>query len=196
MLAPETGILSNAASRGARGVGIGIYLALSGLAVPVLGCASAPPPPGHRGGMEIERAIRRGVGFLLGSQRPDGSFPSRLCRRPDLTDCRDERAVFPTTFAVEALDGAERAMPGLAPHPEAGRRRALEFLRPNQEPDSGLWRYWTRDDPLWGEIGPDLDDTACASVLLDRHAVRFRGDLSTLLEHRDAAGLFQTWTSY
>jgi hypothetical protein len=134
--------------------------------------------------IETDRALV----FLAARQHQSGQFGVLIGR--DLSDpsveALPDSTPFPTALIVHSL--------GFSDSREAAEmiRCALGFLRAEMEP-GGVWRYWTADHERHLTIPPDLDDTACAAQVLQRHGVTATDQRSLLLANRNQDGLFYTW---
>lgn len=134
----------------------------------------------------LSGAIGRGVGFLAGRQLPHGEM--RVDRAADrrLLDPAFESSPYGTTYVLHSLSFADD--PRIAEVTARGRR----FLAEEMEPP-GLWRYCSSRNPK--TLPPDLDDTACAALVLrDSHdEIRLGLHLRVILANRDGDGLFRTF---
>lgn len=133
------------------------------------------------------RAVERGLAFLASSQLGDGAFNVFASTDPTLaTGCTPDPSVFPTALIAHSLSFSEGA--------GAIRERAFGFLLAEMD-RNGLWRHWTRDHPHSSELPPDLDDTSCASAVLEQAGRQFRANRPLLLANRNKRGLFHTWVA-
>lgn len=135
----------------------------------------------------LDDGIRRGIEFLRHSQLPSGEF--KVFMSPDLKlerDCVFDSAVFPTALIAYALGFAE------PPEVEEIIKKSLAFLLHQME-GPGLWRYWTKQHPSHSIIPPDVDDTACASLVLRRHQAHIPSNEHLIYANRTRQGLFYTW---
>lgn len=123
------------------------------------------------------RAIDRAAAFLRERQTADGELPVLASGRPD-------PSVFPTALAAWSLS--------FAPAAADVHRHALDFLAREMHP-RGLWKHWPRAHPYSHQLPPDLDDTSCASLALERAGRSVPGNRELLLRNRNRAGLFYTW---
>jgi len=132
----------------------------------------------------LERAIAQGIDFLHAMQLPSGGF--RMCRstHPLLEEnCEPEQSPFPAAVIANCLNFTKSEKAGEI------LRRAIRFLECAME-DGGVWRYWSLAQ---GYVPPDLDDTACISLLLRRHGISLPDNSGVMLGNRDSRGLFYTW---
>jgi hypothetical protein len=135
----------------------------------------------------VESAVRRGLAFLREGQLPSGEFRAFRSPDPRMEQGRElDSSPFPTSLIAHSL--------GFAPAPEAKDMigRAIRFLLAEMEP-GGVWRYWASAHPHHDVIPPDVDDIACASLVLRENAVPFPDNRRLLLANRTRAGLFYTW---
>lgn len=134
---------------------------------------------------QLREAIAKGVEGLERTQVANGEFQTYNCDAT-LTQCLAESSPWVTTFVVYSLSFVD--------DPRVPRivARAAEFLRSRME-DQGLWRFWSRGDPWEAEVGPDVDDTACASQVLFRQGIPFPDNRAALLQLQDPSGRFYTW---
>jgi hypothetical protein len=145
--------------------------------------------------LPVERpsaAVRKGLLFVLRAQRPDGSFPSRMCATRSMRRCREEHSVFTTALIVESV------MEVAATHPpdpalSTATDQAIAFLLAERDSNRPLWRYWARDDPMYDAVPPDLDDTAVISSILRRSARPVPDNRELLGSQRGPDGTFRTW---
>jgi hypothetical protein len=131
-------------------------------------------------------AIGRAVGFLANRQLPYGEM--RVDRAGDrrLREPAFESSPYGTTYVLHSLSFADD--PRIADVAARGRR----FLAEEMEPP-GLWRYCSSRNPK--TLPPDLDDTACAALILRQvhDEVRLGLHLRVILANRGADGLFRTF---
>lgn len=125
----------------------------------------------------VRNALARAIAFLERNQSANGELRVLASGVPD-------PAVFPTAVMAHSLS--------FAPEAALVRGRALDFLAAEMEP-RGLWKHWPRAHPHHGSLPPDLDDTSCASAVLQRAARPFPDNRSLLLNNRNRRGLFYTW---
>ena len=137
-------------------------------------------------------ALDRALSFLSRAQLPSGQFPMEFIAydapdpRTGLAVARPANTPFSTALLAHSLSFSSdpRAQPMIA--------RAVSFLESDRV-RGDLWRYWSKDDRLHGQIPADVDDTACVSAVLKHSGSTPLCNTKTLLGNRDARGLFYTW---
>jgi hypothetical protein len=94
--------------------------------------------------------------------------------------------VFVTTFVLYSIAGID------SPFGTEMTNKAISFLTDEMR-DLGLFQYYTSKNIR--SLDFDLDDTACASVVLQASHPVFDGghNVECFMENRDEAGLFYTW---
>jgi hypothetical protein len=135
----------------------------------------------------ITQSIQRGIRYLENAQLTNGEF--KMFFSPDPMMCREyqfDSSLFGTAMIVYALGHAPKvlAQPML--------RRSLRFLLRGREAP-GVWRYWTRTNPMYKLIAPDLDDTCLISFVLRQNAIPSNTNDTLILANRNQDGLFYTW---
>jgi Prenyltransferase and squalene oxidase repeat len=133
------------------------------------------------------QAIERGLRFLARRQLPDGGFSLRYgfdVASPETV--ADDHALFGTALIAGSLSACrlEAAEPILD--------RAVARLVAVMEP-GGVWRHWAPEERRHHVVAPDVDDTACISVLLRDRGIPFPDNRDLLLANRDPGGRFYTW---
>ena len=134
----------------------------------------------------LSPSVRRGLRFLHENQLPYGEFRTYASPSIDLDVAFFDSSVFVTTFVLYSIAGVD------SPCTTTMTNKATSFLTDEMR-GPGLFRYYTSKNIR--SIGFDLDDTACASVVLRRispFVVRDR-NVETFIENRDEAGRFYTW---
>jgi hypothetical protein len=131
-------------------------------------------------------AVLRGMQFLHDNQRPYGEFRTYASPSLDLSAAFSDSCVFVTTFVLYSIAGID------SPCGTEMTKKAISFLA-GEMTDLGLFQYYTSKNIR--SIGFDLDDTACASVVLQRNHpfVDDGHNVECFMENRDEAGLFYTW---
>jgi hypothetical protein len=131
--------------------------------------------------------VARAVDFLASAQLEYGEFRAYACGARDLSAERIfESSPFPTSLVLHALEFVE------GKRAEAMIDRGVDFLSAEIE-GPGLFRFFgsrsLRSLPI------DVDDTACASLVLRRHhpLIAERANEATILANQDASALFYTW---
>lgn len=138
-----------------------------------------------------QQKIRLATDYLLHAQEASGGFPSFMCISRFMLFCRREQSVFSAALIAGVLTLLEKTYP--TPALATVRQKALAFLRANKEPNRPLWRYWTKADPNYPLLGPDLDDTTVIAAVLQRNRSGFSDIRQALLRYRLPNGLFKTW---
>jgi len=97
-----------------------------------------------------------------------------------------DSSVFVTTLVLYSIAGID------GPCSTSMTNKALSFLTEERK-GPGLFQYYTSKNT--NSIGFDLDDTACASVVLRQSHPLVSGgrNVEYFLENRNEAGLFYTW---
>ena len=131
-------------------------------------------------------SVRRGLQFLYDQQRPYGEFRTYASPSRDMSATLFDSSVFVTTFVLYGIAGID------TPCKTAMTNKANSFLA-GELRGPGLFQYYSSKNTK--SIGFDLDDTACASVALQRsHPLVIGGqNVEYFVENRDEADLFYTW---
>jgi hypothetical protein len=131
-------------------------------------------------------AVLRGIRFLYDNQRPYGEFRTYASPSLDLSVAFSDSSVFVTTFVLYSIAGID------SPFGTEMTNKAISFLTDEMR-DLGLFQYYTSKNIR--SLDFDLDDTACASVVLQGSHPVFDGghNFECFMENRDEAGLFYTW---
>ena len=131
-------------------------------------------------------SVRRGLRFLHDYQLPYGEFRTYASPSIDMRVTAFDSSVFVTTFVLYSLARID------CPRRTTMTKKAISFLTEEMR-GLGLFQYYTSKNA--NSIGFDLDDTACASVALQKSHPLVAGgsNLEYFLESRNEAGLFYTW---
>src|SRR5215203_5513815 len=113
-------------------------------------------------GTRADVALASGLAFLRAAQTADGEIPIFTCEQRDMNGyLHPDPCIFPTALAGYALGFVPGAAPVLEP--------AIRFLL-DQRSATGVWHHWRRDHSHFTTLPPDIDDTSCVSIMLNRHA--------------------------
>ncbi len=131
-------------------------------------------------------SVRRGLRFLHDHQLPYGEFRTYASPSVDMLVTSFDSSVFVTTFVLYSIACIDR------PSVTTMTNKAISFLAEEMR-GPGLFQYYTSKNT--NSIGFDLDDTACASVALQRsHPLVVGGhNVEHFIANRNEAGLFYTW---
>ncbi len=136
---------------------------------------------------QVELAVTRGIDFLFARQQPHGEFALYGATDETLTtDCELDSSPFATALILYSLGFCtDSRVAGIV-------EQGLDFLLAEME-GAGLWRYWSRTNPLHNFLPPDLDDTCCISFLLEKYGRPFPSNRALILANRNEVGVFYTW---
>ena len=131
-------------------------------------------------------SVRRGLRFLYDKQLPYGEFRTYASPTRDMRVTRFDSSIFVTTFVLYSIARIDH------PYVTTMTNKATSFLTEEMR-DPGLFQYYTSKNTRSIEF--DLDDTACASVALQRSHPFVVGSYNVgyFMENRNEAGLFYTW---
>jgi hypothetical protein len=131
-------------------------------------------------------SVRRGLRFLHDNQLPYGEFRTYASPSIDMRVTLFDSSIFVTTLVLYSIARID--------HPRASMmtKKALSFLTKEMR-GPGLFQYYSSKNTR--SIDFDVDDTACASVALQRsHPFIMRGyNIRHFIENRNEANLFYTW---
>jgi len=143
--------------------------------------------PGHPDPERVERAVRRGVRWVLGMQSRDGGWGAfdadntrTLCR--ELPFCDFGEVIDPPSADVTAHVVEMLATEGIASRPEA--RRGLAWLERAQEPDGSWFGRWGANH-VYG-TGAAVPAAVAAGV--PAHDRRIRAAVGWLARHQNPDG--------
>jgi hypothetical protein len=131
-------------------------------------------------------SVRRGLRFLREHQLPYGEFRTYASPSIDMRVTSFDSSVFVTTLVLYSIARID------CPCRTTMTNKAISFLSEEMR-GLGLFQYYTSKNT--NSIGFDLDDTACASVVLRRSHPLVAGgrNVEYFLENRNEADLFYTW---
>ncbi len=130
-------------------------------------------------------SLKRAVAFLESVQLPGGELPVYASTDPSLaTGAALDPSIFPSALAAWSLS--------FWPEADGVRDRICDFLAAEMLPH-GLWRHWPRSHPHHASLPPDLDDSSCAALAMQKAGRDVPDHRGLLLANRDAKGLFFTW---
>ncbi len=185
--------------RARAGQGSRVLCLLAG-ALSLAPCARADDarsaPPDAR---QVQGAIRQGVNFLQHEQLPSGEFPMLVrWKKRDSPPQPDEahHGGEPVWTHDSSSGGTSQVLYSLQFLPQDLAAdlttKAAAFLLGEMEAP-GVWRYYTKHNPLHFKFVPDMKDTSLSGLALLAHRVSFPHDLHALLRYRNPTGGFLTW---
>lgn len=137
--------------------------------------------------LQLESAIERATEFLCDNQLSSGEIRCFYSTHPKMQEnCVLERSPFLTTQVAYSMSYCD------SPKGRTFRERASRFLLSEMR-SGGVWHYWTAEHPYFKFAPPDLDDTACASIVLKQNGVPFPDNRSIFFCNRQRRGPFYTW---
>src|SRR5215216_4131258 len=131
-------------------------------------------------------SVRRGLRFLHDNQLPYGEFRTYASPSIDMRVTFFDSSIFITTLVLYSIVRTDH------PCVTIMTKKAISFLTDEMK-GPGLFQYYTSKNTRSIEF--DLDDTACASVALQRsHPFVIGGcNVEYFIENRNEAGIFYTW---
>lgn len=136
---------------------------------------------------DLDQAIRKGVTYLHQHQFPNGEFCCYLGHEDNLKDTIPYSTVFPTSLICYSILK-------LAHLPEVKDILDLSgtFLQ-FQSMRAGVWNHFTSWSQLFPLCPPCVDNTSCASKVLQAIGREYPENREILLANRKKNGLFYTW---
>lgn len=138
----------------------------------------------------IENAIRKGVWFLYDHQYPNGEFCCYICPDDEMKMCVTHSNVFPTSLIANSIFDLR-----YIPEVNEILDKAAAFLQ-YQAMRGGTWNNFTILNPLFPICPPDVDNTACAAIVLQKLGKDFEDNKTLILANRNDEGLFYTWFTW
>ncbi|KKQ51712.1 MAG: hypothetical protein US70_C0014G0015 [Parcubacteria group bacterium GW2011_GWD2_38_11] len=133
---------------------------------------------------DVRKTIEKGLVFLQTNQLPSGEMKVLYCEEKEMNNCKFESSSVPTVFVLDAISFSKN-------------KQAKEIFQKGhkfvlgQQNEDGLWSYWSKESSLFAS--PDFDDTAVASLYLEKNNILFRENKNKFEKNPD--GLYYTWTS-
>lgn len=135
----------------------------------------------------IDNTVSKGIAYLHQHQYPNGEFCCYIGHEDHLKDCIPYSNVFPTSLICYSLLKLSHIKEV---------REILDlssaFLQ-FQSMRAGVWNNFTSWHPLFPLCPADVDNTACASKVLQSLRKEYPENKKILLANRNKAGLFYTW---
>ncbi|WP_342327865.1 hypothetical protein [Pedobacter sp. FW305-3-2-15-E-R2A2] len=137
-----------------------------------------------------EQSILKGVKYLYDHQYPNGEFCCYIGNEDEMKMCITHSNVFPTSLISQSIMHLRHL-------PEVNQilEMAGAFLQ-YQSMRAGVWNNFTILNPLFPICPPDVDNTACASKVLQELNKGFQPNEKMLLANRNKSGLFYTWFTF
>ncbi|RNL52536.1 prenyltransferase/squalene oxidase repeat-containing protein [Pedobacter jejuensis] len=136
----------------------------------------------------IDLAVDRGIKYLHQHQFPNGEFCGYISwGDDDMNVAIHESSVFPTSLIGYSLLNLKHISEVQEIH-----ERSAGFLQ-YQSMRGGIWPHFTSWTPLYKVCPPDVDNTSCASKLLQALKKDYIPNRNILLLNRAKTGLFYSW---
>ncbi|RZK24564.1 MAG: hypothetical protein EOO43_07420 [Flavobacterium sp.] len=137
---------------------------------------------------DIDTAIDRGVKYLHQQQFPNGEFCCYISWGDDsMSVAIHDSSVFPTSLIGYSLLNLTHI-----PEVREIHERSAGFLQ-YQSLRGGIWPHFTSWTALYKVCPPDVDNTSCASKLLQALNKDYIPNRKMLLLNRAKSGLFYSW---
>jgi hypothetical protein len=139
---------------------------------------------------DIDQAIERGIIYLHQNQFPNGEFCCYIGHEDNMKDTVPDANVFPTSLICYSLLN-------VADHPKANHiiQLSASFLQ-HQSMRGGIWNNFTRAHPYFKVCPPDVDNTACACLVLKASQREFPDNKELLYLNRNPKNLFYSWYTF
>lgn len=135
----------------------------------------------------LEQAILKGVNYLYDHQYPNGEFCCFISDEDEMKMCIPHSNVFPTSLIAYSLLHLKQL-----PEVKEMLEMAAGFLQ-YQTMRGGVWNNFTILNPLFPICPPDVDNTVCASKLLQALGKNYPDNEALIMANRHRSGLFYTW---
>lgn len=137
-----------------------------------------------------EQSIKKGVKYLYDHQYPNGEFCCYIGEDDEMKMCIPHSNVFPTSLISQSIMQLRHL-------PEVNEILEMTgaFLQ-YQAMRAGVWNNFTILNPLFPICPPDVDNTACASKVLQALDKKYQPNEEILLANRNKSGLFYTWFTF
>jgi hypothetical protein len=138
----------------------------------------------------IKNAIIQAVDYLHQHQFPNGEFCCYIGHEDNMKDAIPDANVFPTSlicyslFNVANLSKANHIL-----------HLAASFLQ-HQSMRGGVWNNFTRANPYFKVCPADVDNTACASIVLQNLQREYPDNKKLLYLNRNPNKLFYSWYAF
>ncbi len=143
--------------------------------------------------LEIEDSINKGIWYLYDHQYPNGEFSCYICDDDEMKMCITHSNVFPTSliansllYVKDILDLKDVSIVNKILESSAA------FLQ-YQSMRGGAWNNFTILNPLFPICPPDVDNTVCASLVLQKLGKPYVDNTSLVMANKSKSGLFFTW---
>ncbi|MCX2479579.1 hypothetical protein OQY15_10800 [Pedobacter sp. MC2016-15] len=135
----------------------------------------------------IENSILKGINYLHQNQFPNGEYCCYIAYDDSMKHPIPEANLFPTSLISYALLN-------LTDHPKVQEMLQLtgNFLE-YQSMHGGAWNNFTMAHPYFKICPADVDNTACASIVMKAINRNYQNNEKILLYNRNKNQLFYTW---
>lgn len=138
----------------------------------------------------LEKSIEKGVLYLYDHQHPNGEFCCYIGTEDQMEMCYASSNVFPTSlisYSILNLKHLNEVNDIL--------EKSSAFLQ-YQMMRGGAWDDATILNPLFPICPPDVDNTVCASIILQKLNKNCPGNEALVTANRNNKGLFYTWFTF
>ncbi|MEQ7799514.1 prenyltransferase/squalene oxidase repeat-containing protein [Pedobacter sp. ASV1-7] len=137
--------------------------------------------------LDIDNSIKNGVLYLYDHQLPNGEFCCYISADDEMKMCVTHSNVFPTSLIAYSLLNL-RSIPEVNEILE----KCAAFLQYHIM-RGGAWNNFTVLNPLFPICPPDVDNTVCASLVLQKLGKPSIDNSGLILANRTTKGLLYTW---
>jgi hypothetical protein len=135
----------------------------------------------------VDESILKGAKYLRQHQFPNGEFCCYIGNEDSMKDTVPDANLFPTSLICYSLLS-------LAHLPDVDQvlQLSASFLQ-YQSMRAGVWNNFTTAHKYFKICPADVDNTACASIVLKALKREYTANENILLLNRNKSGLFYTW---
>lgn len=140
--------------------------------------------------LALDKAIKNGVLYLYDHQHPNGEFCCYISPDEDMKLAYADSSVFSTSLISNCILDLRTISEVNEILDKASGFLLYQMMR------GGVWNNFTILNPLFPLCPPDVDNTACAAVVLKKLNKDYPNHLPLLLANRNKNGLFYTWFTF